>query len=358
MQYKNTNNNSISQSMVLRRLAVLIMVITCLIVISCGKKDGEKPANMNELHVAQGVPVKAQKLAEATFIKEITYNVTVSGLREAQVNSFVSDVVKSVNAKIGDNVSQNQIIIDFPQDNIQANYYQAEAAFNLANQTWERMQSLYATGGTSKQDLDGAETQFKVAQANWEAVQQTVHVRAPISGQITDINVRENQKIAPGDYLFTVSQLSKLYGRVWVSEDDIANIKRNTEVIFFWNDIKKTARIANIALSLNRDNNAFAVDIEIDNADYSIRSGITGKAEFISYRNDKAFVIPRNVIQKSTDGRDFVYVVQNNASTRKYVKQGQMQGLDVEIIEGLDAGDLVIISGYQLVHDNSKVNIQ
>ncbi len=45
--------------------------------------------------------------------------------------------------------------------------------------TYARMQNLYAKGGISKQDLEGVETQYKVAEANLDAVMQMLKVRAP-----------------------------------------------------------------------------------------------------------------------------------------------------------------------------------
>jgi RND family efflux transporter MFP subunit len=337
---------------------LIITIIACLALLACGKRDKDRPANIEELHREQGIPVTILEIAHTDFAKEIEYNVTVVGLRETPVYSFVSDVVQRIRTNVGQRVSQNQVIIDFPENNIQANYHQAEAAYNLAQQVWERMQNLYESGGISKQDLDGAETQFKVAQANWDAVQQTVHVRAPISGTITDINVRQNQKINPGDYLFTVSQLNRLHGRVWITENVINDIPRNAEVLFRWNDIEKKGRIANLALSLNRDHNAFAADIEIDNSDFAVRSGVTGKATILLYRNPEAIVIPRNVVLREPETyRNYVYIAERDTAVKRYITIKNESDINFEIESGLNVGDMLITGGYQFVSDQIKINI-
>ena len=340
----------------------IIKIICCSFIISafliggCTGKNQEKPANMEEIHREQGVPVRLQEVVTQEFVKEIDFTVTVAGLRETPVSGKLNDQIQRIRVKLGDIVTQNQIIMDFPQDNPQANYSQARAAFDLAEQTWQRMQNLYEAGAISRQDLDGAETQFKVAEANWDAVQQSVHVRAPISGVITDINVREMEKVDSGHYLFTVAQLNKMHGRIWISEDIINSVPKNADVIFTWNNIQKPARISNLALSLNRDHNAFAADIEIDNQDYVIRSGVTGNALIVLYKNEKAIVVPRNVVQRDADGNPYVYVANGNIANRKSIVIANESELNYEVKEGLELGDKLIVQGVLLLSENSKIS--
>lgn len=337
---------------------IVSLFVTSVMLTACTKNQEEKPANMEEIYREQGIPVRVQNVNYREFVKEIDYSMTVNGLKETPVNAMLADKVLKIKAEIGQEVKLDQVIIEFPQNNVQANYYQAKAAFSLAEQTWQRMQNLFETGGLSQQELDGAETQFKVAQANWDAVQQAVHVKAPISGIITDINVREMQKVGPGDYLFTVSQLKKMFGRVWVSEDDIHLMKKGSTVLFKWNGIEREALISNVALSLNRDFNAFAVEIIIDNDDLVIKSGVTGTAVVEVFRNNSAIVVPRNVVLRDVNNQNFVYIAQNNVAVRRNVKIGNESELNYEIIEGLNVGDRLIVQGLQLVQENSKLNIQ
>ena len=175
---------------------------------------------------------------------------------------------------------------------------------------------------------------------------------------ITDIDVREMQRVANGGYLFTIAQVNLLHGRIWITENDITMVRANAPVTFRWNDIVKHGRITNIALSLNRDNNAFAADVEINNADYAIRSGVTGHANIAIYRNENAIVVPRNIVQKDITGADFVYIVQNEIAVRRDITIGRQSELSYEISSGLDIGDVIITQGLQLVRPGTKVNIQ
>ncbi|MCK9330633.1 MAG: efflux RND transporter periplasmic adaptor subunit [Candidatus Cloacimonetes bacterium] len=345
-------------SLKLFKKTAILLIIFSIFTLGCTKKKEAGPSSMEEIYKVQGVPVKVETVQLQEFVKSLDYNATVNGIKETPVFAKVSDKVMNINAKIGQKVQKDQVIIDFPENNIQASYHQAKASFQLASQTWERMQSLYETGGISKQDLDSAETQFKVAQANWDTVQQMIHVRAPFEGIITDINARKMQAVATGDFLFTVSQLEHLYSRIWVSETDINSVKKGADIKFIWNGHTKIGEITELALSINKDFNAFAADVILDNADLSIKSGVTGTVLVEIYRNNEAVVVPRNLVKKDETGKTFVYVAENSKAKRRDVQIGNESELDYEIISGLTPGDILIVSGLQFVNDNVKLSIQ
>ena len=339
-----------------RNILMIITLITLLLT-SCGQKNSDQHANMEEIHREQGVPVVVQEIELSEFTAELEYQTTVRGYRETRVFARIADQVERINAKVGQTVTQNEIIINFPQDNAQANYFQAQAAFQLAEQTLQRMRNLFETGGVSQQELDGAETQFKVSEANWDAVQQAVHVRAPISGTITDISVRPMQRVNQGDYLFTISQLNRLHARIWISPNDINSIPQNARVSFRWNGYEIDGNITSIGLTLVPEQNAFAADIELENINQVVRGGITGLASIIIYKNDRAISVPRNIVQRDVSGQHFVFVSQNSVAVRKNVSIGKQSELSFEIIGGLELGDLLIVQGLQLVREGSRLNI-
>ena len=336
-------------------LYLIILITLTIFIVSCGKKTNERPANMEEIHRERGVPVRVQEIKLSDFVVELEYQTTVNGIRETRVYAGITDRVESVNARIGQMVAQDEIIIQFPKENAQVNYFQAQAAFHLAELTWERMQPLHEIRGVSQHELDEYETQYRVAQANWLAVQQAVDVRAPFAGMITDIDVRSMQRVSHGDYLFTVSQLNRLHGRIWVSANDINSISQNARVIFRRDGIEKQGRVTSVGMTLNPRQNAFAVDVEIENADFAIRGGVTGAASIIVYQSENAVIVPRNVVLKDADGQDYVYVNENNIAIKRDVKIGNQSELNFEIVEGLSAGDVLIVQGLSLIRHGTRV---
>jgi len=336
---------------------LLIILSISMILMACGKKEVVKASSMEDLYKEQGVPVKVQTIELQEFSKEMISNCTLNGIQETPVYSMLSDQVAKIHVKIGSYVRKDQIIMEFPISNPSASFKQAEAAYNMSKQTYDRMKNLYQNGGISKQDLDGAETQYKVSHANLDAVQQAVQVRAPIDGIITDINVKQAQKVNPGDLLCTVSQLSQMKGRIWLTESEIPYVKSGMNVNFNWNEETYTGRITDIALSMNPDKKAFGVDLVIANKGNRLKSGINGEVQLNLMNKANAVIIPRNLIQKDENQKQFVYVAVNSKAVKTIIEAGLENNLDVQINKGLKAGDVLIVEGYNIVEPDQKINV-
>ena len=340
-----------------KEFIIYVFTLMAVFFTACGRGDTEPAATMEELHIARGIPVVVQEIEYTEFVMELSYQTSVNGLLETRVYASVADRIETIHARIGQRVAQDAIIISFPKENLHANYYQAQAAFELAEQTAQRLRNLFLSGGVSQQELNEAETMFRVAQADWEAVQQAIHVKAPIAGTISDINVRVGERVDPGEYLFTVSQMDRLHARIWIPPTDISSVRQNANVVFKWEDTEVHGTVTSIGLTLNPEQYAFAADVEFDNRNMAIRGGLTGTANIVVYRNENAISVPRSAVQTDIDGRQFVYIVQNDIAMRRYVTVGNQSKLDFEITEGLQPGDLLIVQGIQMVRDGVKVSI-
>ncbi|HPM01791.1 MAG TPA: efflux RND transporter periplasmic adaptor subunit [Candidatus Cloacimonadota bacterium] len=336
---------------------LFIILSLSMIILACGKKEVVKASSMEDLYKEQGVPVKVQTVESQEFNKQNTYNCVLSGIHETPVYAMVGDQVEKIHVKIGSHVKKDQIIMEFPVSNPSASYRQAQAAFTLSKQTYDRMKNLYKSGGVAKQDLDGAETQYKVNEANLEAVQQAVKVKAPIDGIITDINVKTAQKVNPGDLLCTVAQLSSLKGRIWLTESEIIYAKTGMPLTLNWNNQTFNGKISDIALSMNPDKKAFGVDIIVNNVKNQLKSGINGEVLINLVKKSSSIMIPRNLIQKDENQKQYVYLADNGKAVKQYVETGLENNLDIEIINGLKSGDILIIEGYNIVEPDQKINV-
>ncbi|MFO8173413.1 MAG: efflux RND transporter periplasmic adaptor subunit, partial [Longimicrobiales bacterium] len=91
-----------------------------------------------------------------------------------------------------------------------ASVNQAEAAFEQARRTVDRLRPLHEKGAISDQDFDNALTALRVAEANLEAAQRSVVLTSPVAGVVTDVPATVGSFPAPGDPLVHVSDLSRV----------------------------------------------------------------------------------------------------------------------------------------------------
>jgi len=334
---------------------MILFVLVALLFLGCAKQEKVESKNMEQIYKEEGIPVEVQIIQPETFIKELSFNASVSGIRQSAAAAMIGGRIEKVHVKVGDYVKKGQVMFEFPEDAPAGQFTQAKSAFELANSTYVRMQNLYKKGGISKQDLDGVETQLKVAEANLDAVLQMLKVRAPIDGYVITVNVRETDGVHNEDVLAFVSQTKQMKARIWATEGEIAQIETGQIANLNWNNITLKGKVTEVAIAMDRGRNAFAVDLIFDNNQNLCKSGVIGEIAINTYSNDEAFVLSRSSVKSDLDGK-YVYKVIDNEARKIYVEIGQENG-GFEIIDGISTKDQVIVKGLNLVYDGAKVKI-
>ena len=339
----------------MKRTAALVLLGLAVFITGCGK-DNVENRSMDNLHEENGVPVRVETVTLKRLGAMYSFNAMLTGVEETVAKSLVEDTVESIKFKVGDRVAKDQIVITFPDDNPQARYHQASVAMEHAKTTLGRIEKLYEEGGISLQELDNTRTQFKVAEANWQTVRQTIMVKAPIDGVITQINVRESDNVKAGDKLFTVSRTHRLKAEVWAGEDQIGGISKGQAATAVWRDRTLSGRVVQVDQSLDEKRQAFGVVVEFDNPGQSVMNGVNADITFAVGNDKPAVVIARKNLRRDGDSWS-VYVVVDSLAVKREVLAGRQFDTDVEILRGLNPGDVLINEGLELLADKTKIRV-
>jgi RND family efflux transporter MFP subunit len=332
-------------------LATLLMIL----LISCSDEK-QDTRSIEQIYREEGVPVRTMTLQSSHFKVERSYNAVLSGIEESSAYAKVGDKVEKIFVKVGDYVEKDKVLLTFPTDNPNARYFQAKVAYDNAKLGYDRIANMYQTGGISKQQLDNAKANLDVAEANWDAAQQTVIVKAPISGYVTRVNARETENVKKEAELFRISRMNRMKARVWVSEKDVLEVERGIPAYAVWNDRRINGRIVEVDMALDPQHQAFGAVVEFDNPQMILKFGITVDVNIETYNKKDALVVELKDLIKEGD-QFFIYIIQNGAAIKKPVVPGKRYKLNVEIIEGLNPGDEIVIEGQMLLEDGAKVRI-
>jgi membrane fusion protein (multidrug efflux system) len=341
----------------IKKMIISLMIISMITFSGCrDKKKNTVLQSMEQIHKATGVPVKTEIVKTSKFSTVLKYSAIVQAHSEAIKYSRVSDVVQQVYYKVGDYVHEDQTVLTFPKNNQTTQYYQLKAVCALAEQTYRRMANLYKEGIISKQELDNAQTNFEVAKANLNTTEDSLKVKAPLSGYITQLNVKPTDNVNEDEPLFTVSNLDLVEARLWASSQEAEQIKCGQKVILSWNGRRFEGSISQIGRIMDLNTKAFEVKALFKNKDKILTSGITAEVAIETYANANAVVIHRKDLVNEGDHR-FVYIVDNGVAVKKEVKLGAEQGVLLEVKSGLTPGDQLIIEGNKMVEDQAKVRV-
>ncbi len=337
---------------------IILFIITAFPIMlfqSCGKEKANAKS-MEQIRAEEGVPVKTEILKKRPFEKYYSFYGKLSGIKEATKGAMVGGKIEKINAKVGDYIKKDQVIVEFAEDNPGIQFMQAKESFDNAEKTYNRMKALLKAGETAQANYDGAETQYLVAKRNYESLKDMLFVDSPFDGILVDMKVSEGDNVNKDVHLFTVSQLNKMHTKIWASETEISSIKKGMKAGTEYNGKSYYGKVSEVSMAADPYKQAFYAEIEFDNPRLELKSGTTADIKILIYENPDAIIIPRNLIMTDEKGA-YVFLEKNGSAEKRYLTSGSDSGLDSEIKSGLMPGDKLIVQGMSLLDNGTKVKI-
>ncbi len=334
---------------------IVLSVFSLFIFQSCSKEKADAKS-MEQIRAEEGVPVKVEVLKYKKFEKYYSFFGKLAGIKEATKGAMVGGKIEKINAKVGEEVKKDQVIVEFAEDNPGIQFMQAKESYDNAEKTYNRMKALLNAGETAQANYDAVETQYLVAKRNYESLKDMLFVESPFDGILVDMKVNEGDNVNKDVHLFTVSQLSQMHTKIWASETEISSVKKGMNAKMEYNGKSYYGKVTEVSMAADPNKQAFYAEVEFDNSRMELKSGVTADIKILIYENPKAVIIQRNLIL-SDDKGNYVFLENNGTSEKRYVTNGNDSGLDFEIKNGLKPGDKVIVQGISLLDNGTKVKI-
>ncbi len=334
------------------------MIIVSLLVMlaGCGNQEREASASIEQLHKENGVPVTVKELNAEEFNRSLSYNGKLKGAIQGTEESLLGGNIERIYFQEGDYVEKGEIILSFPEDLAGINYQAVKANYEVMSATLERLRKLEAEGGISRQDVDNAEAGYLAASSQLNAVEQMLKVKASVSGYLTAVYVHETDHVNSGDQLFTVSELDNLKAEIDVSEKEISLFRKGAKAVAYWENNEYAGKVESIGYAMNENSGAFEVALQFSNPEKIMKFNINAEIEVEVYHNPLAIVVEKKHLLHDSGG-DYVYLAKTDRAEKRYVQTGEYSGISFEIVEGLQAGEELIVEGKDLLEDGSLIRI-
>jgi hypothetical protein len=116
---------------------------------------------------------------------------------------------------------------------------------------------------------------------------------------------------------------------------------------------------------INPNNRSFRVETLLPNPDEMIKPNLSCKLKINDYSNPEALMIPMRIVKENTNGKKYIFKLKSDGKDQVYrtkqtfVRLGKNTMDKVEVLEGIQAGDLLVDEGATIVENNQRVkNIQ
>lgn len=350
-----------------------IILLTLLVILfSCS--DDKSTTEMNSEVIKVTVEQPKGLLGKQFF--------TASGKLEADqfanLSTKVTGYVEKVNVKLGDQVKQGQLLMHINNTDIEAQrsqakakLIQAEANFSLAENNLKRYKKLYEQKSASEKEFEDVQAAYNIAKAQVDATAEMgneinallgySNIKAPFSGVITTVFVKEGDLAMPGTPLIGIENPHKFVATAIVPEIHLSQLKKgqDVKVRIKSNDVSIDGKISEISTSSQNTGGQFLVKVELSTiGDVKIYSGMDVITEFpFEGKTLDVVLVPRNVIVNRGQLTGLYTVSQSNTAILRWVRLGRNVGDLVEVLSGLSGSESYIINSDGKLYNGAKIQI-
>ena len=296
----------------------------------------------NELEIKLDKKVIVKKLQKENFIKTLKFSGFSEASRIVIIKSQVEGKVSSKTFEKGKFYKAgSQLVLVDPEDKI-AKLKEMEALLNQRKKEYEVAEKLFEKGFRSEVKLSESRTNFENALALFEKSQVELNntkILTPFDSTIEDSYVELGDYVKKGDNIAKIVDLDPIFIKINVTENEIGNLRLNQKTLIKISDKSYKGRINYISKTSDPLTRNFKVEIQINNANKKIISGLSSEV-IISLSEEDAYLIPSSLISLDNQGKIGV----------KVVKEKKVSFLTVDIIS--DTGN-----GYW-INSNSNKNLE
>jgi multidrug efflux system membrane fusion protein len=360
-----------------------IAALTVMACLSGCEESGNQAATAGPPAV-EVVKLQAQRLA---FTSDLPGR--IEPMRVAEVRARVSGIVLSRKFVEGADVKSGDVLFQIDPAPLQAALSRAradlakiEAAVFDAKAVVHRYEPLVGIDAISRQDFDTAQTTFKSAQAARASALADVQtaqlnldyatVKAPISGRIGRALVTEGALVGQGEAtaMATIQQLDPIYAdfkqpvadmlrmRAALTDGKDGNKGAPISITVDGTDQKRGGKLLFSDVTVDRGTGQVSLRGQFANPDGLLLPGMYVRVHAGQGADPQAILVPQRAVQRNVDGTAQVIVVgKGDIAESRSVRTGTMQGADWHIIQGLEAGDLVVVGGGHAARLGEKVSV-
>lgn len=319
------------------------------------------------------------------------------------------------NWREGDPVKAGELIATIESSTLDSEIGTAEADLDVAAKVLElgqksiakdtnefrQQQELFTKGITPKRSVDQAEfalqnslnqqrrseIEYEKARIRLETLrerQERLKVLAPFDGLIVARTTLEGNaggftrsfgretiteldgRLIAGEFgICGVVDTSTVLIRSDVTSRDISRIRPGQParvLVYSTEDYVVEGRVLNISDSVDAETRAFSVDVEVANADGRLKPGMFGRLDIVAERRRDTVVVPKSIITRRNN-REVVFVatrepgVDYDIAVERPIEVG-LEGRDlIEVTNGLNAGDRLIIRGFEVLQDRTPISV-
>lgn len=291
------------------------------------------------------VKVKTKKIKSENFFGYETIDSFIGSGAIENVLSQIGGVVADVFVSAGDKIERGQLFLEFDSNDLETKKVEAQRSL----EEWKKVLSNVETWTDRSEKLENElkekirKVSLLIPRLNSSILNSKVYSSSDgIVGSIAG----KGDKVQEGDILLSVTDNSRIKIPVKVDDPSLYNEDMKVELGVEGLNKKLTGKISKVNGK---------IEVILSNVRGILEKGKKVKVNILRSFRD-TIVLSKNEFLKDSDGY-FAYIVNNDKAKKVYLKPGPEKGNLVLIDSGLEAGDELIISGFDCLENNKKIKV-
>lgn len=348
--------------------AIVLALLVIGIVSGCGNSDepaSRRPGSGRPTHGPEtapaAVPVETVPVERRSISSFIETNGTLEAENEVDVVSRAAGPIVELLVEEGDFVKKGQRLARLDDLDYRAQLEISTVSLEETRLAYERARKLQKEALISTENFEQSRAAFKTATARVEAnrlLLDYTEIRAPFDGLIVSRYVQFAEQISMNTQMFRISDFDPLLCPIQVPERDLSQLRlgQNAYVtVASFKNRRFAAKVLRISPVVNSTTGTIKVTLNVGTTE-QLRPGMFARVYVEVDQRPDALVIPKAALSLDSIG-DTVYVAEDSVASRRVVELGFREGDYVEVLSGLEAGEMVVVVGQDGLSDGTPIDL-
>jgi membrane fusion protein (multidrug efflux system) len=306
------------------------------------------------------VPVEVTTAESGAVRDEIEVVGNIRADESVIIRPEISGLVKDVHFSEGDTVEADDLLFSLDDEILSAEVTEAEAAHELAKRNYERSTKLLSRQVGTERTRDEALAEMQSSEAKLSLAKARLNktkIRAPFSGIIGFREISVGAYVSTGTDLVRLVKTDPVEVAFRVPERFLPVLGEGQDItvrVDAFPDREFSGEVFALDNIVDINGRSIQVRARVPNPDLLLRPGLFARVNLVTELRQDAVIVPEAAIVPTVDGAYVLRVVDGKAK-RTDVTIGRRMAGEVEIVDGLSAGETVIVAGQQKARDGAPV---
>ncbi len=308
------------------------------------------------------IPVEAGIVNRGDISAYYSNTTTLQAEQEARVVAKVRGVVKQLLVEEGDWVKEGQVLARLDDAQYQLEAERAKSTLDRLNNDFKRNKELFDRNLIAADAYENSRYEYEAQKSVYELAklnQEYTEIKSPINGVISERLIKVGNMIGTDQPAFQVTDFDPLQAILYIPEHEMSKIRKNQTAELIVDALPNQTfkgHVERISPVVDPTTGTFKATVYIEQKNTALKPGMFGRIKIVYDTRLNAQLIPKAAVI-TEDQTQTVFVIKDSLAHKREIRTGYINGKNIEVIDGLLDGEIVVTIGQGSLQDSAKVTV-